>query len=178
MYLTIKRKTCRIDGCTKYPGFGMAGFCYIHTPEEIKEKKAKQRQDTIKRANARKSESGKLRKLARETGVDKELELWFIARRHECTGFCCNCGAKSYKDNEERWKWSIAHIAPKALCPATATHYLNFLELCHQCHQDFDSTFTKAANMNCFHEARHKFDFFKDLLPPEQFRKINPALYQ
>lgn len=176
-YSTIKRKYCKCDvECTRMPTIGYSGYYAPHAPEEVKEKKELQRAETRKRSNARKADSIKLRSLARKTNGESEMELWFKARRQDMTGFCAECGAKSFKNHPTQFTWSIAHIVPKSLCPSVSTHYLNFIELCWLHHQEFDSTFDKASKMLVFAEAKSKFSEFKHLLPKEELRKVNPFL--
>ncbi len=90
------------------------------------------------------------------------------------TGKCCNCGGATQKDSDKFYKRNCAHIVSKAHIPSVSTHYKNIIELCWQCHFDYDKDFQSAASMNCFNEAKRKFDLFKHLIPNEELRKVNP----
>lgn len=104
------------------------------------------------------------------------LRQWFMDRRREMDNVCCECGGRTNRDSDKYYKWSICHIAPKALVPSVATDINNWVELCWLHHQEFDSTFDRAAAMQCFGEVKQKFQLFKHLIPPEELRKVNPHL--
>ena len=174
MYSSIKRKPCKREGCNKMPQLSCAGYCWEHCPEEIRSKYKSKKDLQRKAANSRKYAITKLRMANYKENT--ELELWFRARRLQMVGYCTECSRSTNKDNDKYYKWSICHIAPKGLCPSVATNYYNWLELCQDCHNEFDSTFEKASKMKCFHEAKTKFQLFKDLIPAEELRKVNPCL--
>lgn len=79
-------------------------------------------------------------KAAKENG-DTALDHWFEERRAEMTGKCSLCPAKSYKNNDERYRWSCHHLLDKRkkMFPSLALHSMNFLEVCHDCHQNIHS---------------------------------------
>jgi hypothetical protein len=176
MYSTIKRKYCKEEGCNKMPQISCAGYCWEHCPEEIKSKFKSKRDLQIKKSNAAKSAATRLRGLQRELNGDSEQELWFKARREQMVNYCSECSRSTNKDNPVYYKWSVCHIVPKGLCPSVATNYYNWLELCQDCHNEFDSTFEKASKMKCFHEAKTKFQLFKHLIPMDEMRKVNSYL--
>lgn len=99
---------------------------------------------------------------------------WYDDFRKTMTGVCCNCGGRSLKNDDKRWKYSAAHILPKrpSMFPSVATHPLNVLELCWQCHHDFDSSWDKASKMPCFVIAVEKFNEFKDGIAPHELYRI------
>lgn len=175
MRSSIRIKPCKSEGCLLPPKLGYAGYCgWNHLPDELKEKIGSKRKLQIKKQNAVKYASVKLR--AAKYKENTELELWFRARREQMTGYCPECQRSTNKNNDKYYKWSICHIAPKGLVPSTATNYHNWIELCQDCHAEFDSTFEKASKMKCFHEAKKKFQLFKDIIPAEELRKVNPYL--
>jgi 5-methylcytosine-specific restriction endonuclease McrA len=171
----IKRKKCKCsDNCKLYPTLGYSGFNFTHAPEELKEKIGGKKELQQKKANAAKYASTKLR--MSKYKEDTELDMWFRRRRMQMVGYCSECGRSTNKDSEKYFKWSICHIVPKSICPSVAKNYFNWIELCQTCHQEFDNTFERASKMKCFHEAKTKFQLFKELLPPEELRKVNPHL--
>lgn len=170
----IKRKTCKEEGCNRYPSIGTKGYCWKHLPEDLKQKIGDKKMIQKRALNAAKRVSSKLRMDAYKE--DSMLELWFKARRREMTGVCIECGKSTNRNNDRYYRWSICHIVPKGLVPSAKVHPDNWVELCQDHHNEFDSTFEKASKMKCFQEIKNKFKLFKDIIPPEEARKINPFL--
>lgn len=177
-YSSIERKKCKCGDCNKYPSLGYNGYNYSCAPEEIKEKVGSKKDLQIKKQNARKAISVKLRAENRKVTPISDLELYFRICRHKMTGNCIECGKSTQKKDDTYFFWSIAHICAKSTVPSVALHPENWLELCQQHHQEFDNTFERASKMMCFIEAKRKFQLFKDLIPPEELRKVNPYLFQ
>jgi 5-methylcytosine-specific restriction endonuclease McrA len=173
MYSSLKRPTCKC-GCGNPPTISMKGFNYNCAPEEVKSKFKSKRDLQQKKANAAKYASTKLRMDSYKEG--NELDIWFKDRREQMLGYCTECSRGTNKGDDKYFKWSICHIAPKGLCPSVSTNYHNWIELCQDCHNEFDSTFEKASKMKCFHEAKTKFQIFRHLLPPDELRKVNTYL--
>lgn len=177
-YSSINRKTCKC-GCTNMPTISYEGYYHQHAPKEVLDRlEVKQ-----KRKNAVKKDLTKLRVVEVESDDNRSLakkydrlDKWFKERRKEMQNVCCECGKPTNVGSDKYYKWSVCHIAPKALIPSVATDVNNWVELCWLHHQEFDSTFDKAAAMMCFGEVKQKFQLFKNLIPPEQLRKINPHL--
>jgi hypothetical protein len=92
--------------------------------------------------------------------VDEVLEKWFIERRKEMTGLCCECGKRTFKEDNKQYKWSIAHLLPKSIFTSVATNEFNFLEFCFLHHQEFDSSWDKAEKMMCWGLAKRKVSMF------------------
>lgn len=71
-------------------------------------------------------------------GGETALDKWFEDRRKEMTGKCSLCSNKSYKSNDDRYRWSCHHLLDKRkkMFPSLALHPMNFLEVCHDCHQN------------------------------------------
>lgn len=93
--------------------------------------------------------------------VDDVLEKWFLERRKEMTGFCVECGKRSFKDNNDQYKWSLAHILKKSIFRSISTHPSNYLEMCWLHHQEFDSNYENAQKMNCWSLAKERFEIMK-----------------
>lgn len=179
---------CEHTGCDK-PVFGTdkktrTGYCknhqYLRT--DISKESILQKAIAKQRKNVAAKSGTKLRTLAKSNmevvaprGY-QELDNWFKERRKEMIGYCVECGKTTSKHNDKYYKWSICHIVPKSLIPSVATNEYNWVELCQQHHQEMDNTFDKAAAMMCFGEVKMKFLIFKNLIPPEELRKVNPHL--
>jgi len=173
-YSTIVRKKCKC-GCHRWPATGYNGYSSVCAPAEIKEKVGNKRKVAQRNKNARLSAAFKIRK----DTVDEDknlLTLWYLARRYEMTGVCIETGKKSSKDNDKYFRWSIAHVVPKALVKSVALNSQNWLELCIEAHTEFDRDFETASKMKCFAEAKRKFNLFKHLIPPDEMRRVNPYL--
>lgn len=181
---TIKRKKCKCGKCNHYPSIGFDGYFYLHAPEDIKERQGvKAKKSYQARLNrARKGVlSRKLHEAQKEVDAKETPEItpqwqWYLDRRIEMTGFCSECMESTRKAYDKWFSWSVCHIVPKSLVPSVAMHEHNWVELCWLHHQEFDSTFDKAAAMQCFPEIKQKFQLFKHLIPPQELRKVNPHL--
>lgn len=180
---------CEIQGCPR-PVFGTdkktrTGYCknHQHLRTDIDKDTIIQRAIKKQRKNAIPKIQSQLRKLYKTDDTVREgskendkLDFWFKERRREMQNVCTECGNKTNRDSDKYYKWSIAHIVPKARIPSVKTDDNNWVELCWLHHQEFDSTFDKAAAMQCFPEVKQKFQLFKNLIPPQELRKVNPHL--
>lgn len=133
-----------------------------------KEAVAKPKKPIAKVSKKRKLENEKIK----TTEVNSEIDRWFIERRKEMTGYCCECGKKSFKEHDKHYKWSLAHIIKKSIFKSVATHPSNFIELCWLHHQEFDSSYENAQKMNCWSIAKQKFDLFKNCIV-EKHKDLN-----
>jgi len=81
------------------------------------------------------------------SGTDSEMDLFFKSQRKKMRGVCLFCGAKTMKDDDEKFHFSIAHLLPKRPVdkggfPSVGTHEDNWVELCfwgENCHGNFDT---------------------------------------
>ena len=111
----------------------------------LKEKAKLPKQPKIRKPIAKMSAKRKLEVIElKESGGDKEMDKFFLAMRKRMVGKCLFCGGKTEKDNDEYYKFSIAHLFAKKpiMFPSIATHPSNWLELCHfgnSCHTNFDN---------------------------------------
>ena len=93
----------------------------------------------------KKSPKRKAKEIAeREAGTDNEMDLFFEKMRKKMTGRCLFTGDKSLRDNDEMYKFSIAHLLPKRRVnqggfPSVRTHEDNWIELSWDKHTDFDN---------------------------------------
>lgn len=176
----IKKKKCKCStDCLLWPDIGFEGYSRYHATQDVLDriKHKQQRKNAIKKdlSILRKVDSGSDENKELSNKYDK-LEKWFKEMRKEMTGVCCECGKTTSKHNDKYYKWSICHIVPKSLVPSAATNTFNWIELCQQHHCQFDNTFDKAAAMMCFGEVKQKFQLFKNIIPADELRKVNPHL--
>lgn len=110
-----------------------------------------------------------------------ELNRWFNERRKEMTGFCANCGGKSCKNDDKYFKFSIAHILPKAYFGSVKTHADNWIELCfwgQSCHTNYDNKILDITELNCFDQAIIKFQKIYPFIAAKERRRIPDTLLQ
>lgn len=79
----------------------------------------------------------------KESGTDEGMDKFFISQRRYMSGKCLFCNQPSFKNNDERFHFSIAHLLPKRPVkkggfPSVGTNENNWIELCWNCHTDFD----------------------------------------
>jgi hypothetical protein len=113
----------------------------------------------IPRVSAKKKEQLKEEKAIRVAG-GSEMDRWFAERRTEMTGYCANCGGRSCKDNDQYFKFSIAHLMPKNLFKSIKAHPLNWIELCFwdkSCHTNFDNKTLDITELNCYDTVIERF---------------------
>jgi len=110
-----------------------------------------------------------------------ELQRWFEDRRKEMTGKCDNCGGKSCRDDDKYWKFSIAHLMPKAYIKSVATHPDNWLELCHfgnGCHSMMDNKMLDLTEMSCWDKIITRFVSMYPSIDKKERRRIPNVLLQ
>lgn len=111
---------------------------------------------------------------------DDSLEQWFIERRKEMKGYCqCGCGAKSSRDDDKFYKFSIAHILQKRHFKTVSTHPLNFVEMAFWggCHSRMDDRSSLLwVNMACWDEILQKFLTMLPLIDDKE-RKYIPEVF-
>lgn len=173
MYSSVKRKTCKC-GCGRMPTISMDGWSYNCAPEEIKSKYKSKRDFQIKRYNAAKSASTRLR-------MDKykentELELWFRYHMVNSKRICENCGSDLSHYNDADWKGSQHHIIDKSGingCPSVSTNRLNHGVLGKWCcHSKWHTSYSNAIKMPFFKIAKARFELFKDQIKDSEKSKI------
>ena len=115
----------------------------------------------------------------REVANDETLDKWFEERRKEMKGVCAHCGGKSCKDDDKYYRFSIAHILPKAHFSSIATHELNWIELCHfgkSCHTNYDNLYLDLLDMNCWDTIVERFQRMYPFIAKEERRRIPAVL--
>lgn len=188
-YSTIKKKTCRVPDCTNYPGFGMAGFCYKHIPEEVAQEIKVERDNARKKANARVADKAKLRKLGRLSHNENDLELFFKLQMNERLPICENCGSTKMtlkklqnEGYQNLWKSCMAHLLPKRHFKSIATNPLNLMVLgsgysgmCN-CHDTYDSNWEAASKMKIWDEVVRRFKVLYPLVADHERQFIPDVL--
>lgn len=114
-------------------------------------------------------------------GGGSELDRWFAERRKEMTGLCSHCGDPSCKNNDQYFKFSIAHILPKNLFISVKTHPKNWIELCFwnkSHHTNFDNKTLDIMELNCFDEVIEKFVAMYPDIDPKERKYIPDVLLQ
>lgn len=176
-YSTIIKKKCKC-GCNRYPTLGYGGYSYNCAPQELKDKIGS-KQKVAARNKANKNALSRKLHEAQNVVSGAELQRWFEDRRKEMTGICANCGGTSCRDNEKYWKFSIAHLLPKAYFPSVKTHEYNWIELCHfnnSCHTNLDNKMLDLIDMNCFSEIVTKFCIIYPSIAPNEKKRIPEVL--
>jgi hypothetical protein len=164
---------------------GYGGYSYEHAPPEIWDMVKQKRINAKKKSESRKRLSNKVRKIGNEVEVEKDLErraleLWFEIKKRDSKKTCENCGADLSHYNDWEWRGSQNHIVDKSKingCPSVATNEYNHNVLGYWCcHPQWSTNFLNQSKMKCFPEAKRRFGLFKDLIPPQELRKVSPYL--
>mgnify|MGYP000502941016 CR=1 FL=1 len=194
---TIKIKPCKC-GCGKPKTMSLSGYHSIKCLPEDMQKLERFKKSNVTKANAtyrsnltRKVHSIQNDKNGQESPEIKskvELALWFNDRmdRLEAKCECCGATAKHLKRPEFKrlWKSCQSHLLPKRHFKSLQTHPLNGMVLgsglsgmCH-CHDDFDSSWQKAATMKIFDEVVRRFLIMYPLIQPNEHQFIPNQLIQ
>lgn len=75
----------------------------------------------------------------KKAGGDSELDLFFEQMRKKLRGKCLFCGGATTWKNDDLWRVAVAHLLPKRHFKSVATNEDNWVELCWNCHTDFDN---------------------------------------
>lgn len=124
---------------------------------------------------------GSIKNLAKTVGGTADLNRWFQDRRKEMSGKCLHCSDPSCKNNDEYFKFSIAHILPKRIFKSVATHPLNWIELCFwgkSCHTNLDNNMLDLIDLNCFDTVIQRFVAMYPAIDPKERRYIPDVLLQ
>lgn len=145
---------------------------HIQKGRPLKEKK----KHTINKVSPKRSAK---EKEAKEAGTDTGQDKWFEAKRKECKCKCTFCGAKTDSKNDEFYRRAIAHLLPKRDIkqggfPSVATHDENWVELCWQCHDNFDRSMISWETLADSHEWILLSEKLHQVLPcvAEEERKL------
>lgn len=77
----------------------------------------------------------------KDANGDSELVRFFKQCMKLMTGHCMNCHARTETKEYSAAIFSICHILDKreTVCPSVKTHPANWIELCPDCHREFDT---------------------------------------
>lgn len=102
-----------------------------------KESGAKPKKPIAKISEKKKKEMAE----AKDANGETDLVRFFKACMKRMTGHCCNCFNRTETKNYEAAIFSICHILDKrdTVCPSVKTHPCNWIELCVDCHKEFDT---------------------------------------
>jgi|ERR1700743_503249 len=121
------------------------------------------------------------KKMTKSVSGTAELNRWFIERRLEMKGHCLHCGARSCKDDDNYFKFSIAHILPKRIFKSVSTHPLNWIELCfwgNSCHTNMDNNTLDLIDLNCFETVIQRFVAMYSEIDTKERKYIPDVLLQ
>ena len=140
-----------------------------------KEKKTYQIPKKSKKKLAQEKEQG-----TGKRDASAEKERWFQDRRKEMTGKCCNCLKPSFKNSNEYFRFSIAHILAKrkSMFPSVATHPDNWIELCGDCHTNLDQCMIDLTDLACWDEVVVKFQKIYPHIAKDEKHRIPNILLQ
>jgi len=110
---------------------------------------------------------------------ETELVKFFKSCMKRMTGHCFNCMAKTETRVYQSAIYSICHILDKrdTVCPSVKTHPCNWIELCPDCHREFDTPplekdktiWDKRESMGIWPVVRDKLIMiYPDLRPSER----------
>lgn len=173
---TITKKKCKRDGCNRYPTMGLGGWCWEHSPEEIKSKH-KNKQDLARKNKVKRvTLSRQLHKAQSAVDTSQEdLQTWFRIKMNSAVKRCENCGKSLLHYNQEDWFGSQDHLLEKSLFPSLASHPENYLCLCKWgCHPQKHTSMLNFSKMAIFEKAKAIVRKLYPLLPPEEKRKVSP----
>lgn len=125
-------------------------------------------------------------KAQKESGSDNEMDLFFLAMRKKCRGKCFFCQASTTYKNEELWRIAIAHLLPKAKFKSIAVNENNWVELCWDCHTDFDTgqiTWLLLRDSEEWFQLKEKLLNVLPMVSPEErkhklFSKLEKLIYE
>ena len=118
----------------------------------------------------------------KEAGTDTVLDKWFEAKRKECKCKCTFCGGKTDSKNDELYRRAIAHLLPKRSVntggfPSVGTHEDNWVELCWQCHDNFDRSMISWETLKDSHEWLILSEKLHEILPEVAEEERKHKLY-
>lgn len=80
-------------------------------------------------------------KKSKDENGDTELVRFFKSAMKRMTGHCINCFSRTETKDYAAAIFSICHILDKrdTMCPSVKTNPNNWVELCPDCHREFDT---------------------------------------
>lgn len=119
-------------------------------------------------------------KAAKDENGDTELVRFYKSAMKRMTGHCLNCHAKTETHIYSAAIFSICHILDKreTMCPSVRDHLCNWIELCPDCHREFDTPpfekdktlWDKREEMGIWEAVRDRLVMVWPDLAPEERR--------
>lgn len=101
------------------------------------------------------------------------LGQWFNSQISMMPRECENCGDYLSPYNVIGQRSYIAHIVPKRHIESVMVHPLNRMFLCVDCHSNYDNWLNKDIMlMRCWPIAVSRFDKFKHLIEPDEYKHL------
>lgn len=128
----------------------------------------------------------KKKEMAENKDGDAALDKFFEEARKTLTGTCqCGCGAKSQKNDDLYYRFSICHIFPKAIFKSIATHPLNRVERAFfgGCHTNMDEGgLDRWPGMADWNDIKERFYILAEYLSDEErahkfYHKLETLVY-
>lgn len=118
-------------------------------------------------------------KAVKDENGDTEMVRFFRSAMKRMTGHCLNCHARTETSVYSAAIFSICHILDKrdTMCPSVKDHPQNWVELCPDCHREFDTPpfekdktlWDKRENMGFWNVVVNKLAMvYPDLAPEER----------
>lgn len=153
----------------------IAGLCQFHYWQE---KQAESRKKRLHKLQS--SITTAAQKLCQVTYLPELPEKSELQRYYDYNiglqiQICENCSGLIPFSTRNLQISSIAHILPKAKFKSVKAHIFNKLHLCSQfsdnnCHGKYDHSWDKAQKMPVISLALERFDHFKHLILPSEYR--------
>lgn len=116
---------------------------------------------------------------AKDGNGDTELVRFYKSAMKRMTGHCLGCHARTETNVYSAAIFSICHILDKrdSMCPSVKTHPCNWIELCPDCHREFDTPhlekdktiWDKRQEMGFWPEVQSRLIMiYPDLAPDER----------
>lgn len=117
---------------------------------------------------------------SKDSNGDTDLVKFYRASMKRMTGHCSNCFNRTETNVYSAAIFSICHILDKrdTMCPSVKTHPCNWIELCPDCHREFDTPpleknktlWDKRESMGIWEAVRNKLIMVYPDLSPSEYR--------
>ncbi len=103
----------------------------------------------------------------------KAMDLWFVNQIKQLPKRCENCNEPLIVFAPWAARSFVAHIVPKRHFISVATHPLNRVFLCLQCHTNYDNwSEAKVQRMPVISTCKERFLAFADEIPASEWRYL------
>lgn len=133
-----------------------SGYCSYHLGNQGDDQSKQLVEETVKDLNR-----------------DKVLNQYFREQWALMPKYCENgCGNRLLATTLGKAKFFICHIVPKRHFESVMVHPKNRWFGCWQCHQDYDSTWTKAVTMPVWPLVAERFTQFMNLIKDTELKHL------